>query len=252
MLLLSDIHGAFGALAAVAKRGETLLILGDFLNFLDYRTLEGMVTDELGIEFAADIAEFRRTGDYTAARHAWGSAFEASELDLREAFLVRARAQYVAAASALEGAKGYATYGNVDLPELLAEHLPPGVAFMDAAVVEIEGLSVGFVGGATVSAFMGGKRVTEDEMAERLALIGDVDVLCTHVPPAVRPLRTDVVTGRQERASVAIADYLSDHRPAFHYFGDVHQPQAIEWRVGDTLCRNVGYFRATGRPVRHE
>ncbi len=251
MLLLSDIHGAFGALAAVAKRGEPLVILGDFLNFLDYRTLEGMVTDELGIEFAAEIAEHRRTGDYTAARAAWGSVFERTERDLPAAFLERARAQYVAAANALEGATGFATYGNVDLPDLLAEHLPKGMAFMDAAVAEIEGLSVGFVGGATVSAFMGGRRVTEDEMAQRLASLGGVDVLCTHVPPAIRPLRTDVVTGRQERASVAIADYLSDHRPAFHYFGDVHQPQAIEWRVGATMCRNVGYFRATGRPVRH-
>ena len=251
MLLVSDIHGAFDELAAVVRLGEPLLILGDFLNFLDYRTLEGMVADELGVEFAAEVAEFRRIGDYQASRGAWEAAFADSDRDLRQAFFERARAQYVEAEAALAGATGFATYGNVDLPEMLAEHLPPGMVFMDSSVAEIDGLRVGFVGGATVSAFMGGQRVTEAEMAERLASLGDVDVLCTHVPPAIGPLRTDVVTGRQERASDAIVDYLSDHRPAFHYFGDVHQPQAIEWRVGATLCRNVGYFRATGRPVRH-
>jgi hypothetical protein len=30
----------------------------------------------------------------------------------------------------------------------------------------------------------------------------------------------------------------------------VHQPQASTWRIGRTRCRNVGYFRATGRPLR--
>ena len=52
--------------------------------------------------------------------------------------------------------------------------------------------------------------------------------------------------------SQAILDYIRRHRPPFHYFGDVHQPQATTWRVGATVCRNVGYFRATGRVVFHE
>ena len=58
-----------------------------------------------------------------------------------------------------------------------------------------------------------------------------------------------VVTGRLERGSGPILDYLREHRPSFHFFGDVHQPQASTWRVGSTVCRNVGYFRATRRPV---
>jgi Icc-related predicted phosphoesterase len=252
MLLVSDIHGAFSALRRVASMGEPLLVLGDFLNFLDYRTLEGMVADELGVEFAAEVAENRRVGDYQAARATWGAAFAASSRDLRAAFLERARDQYVAAADALEGASGYATYGNVDLPDMLEAHLPRGMQFVDSGVVEVEGRRVGLVGGATVSAFLGGQSVSEEEMAAKLAGLGEVDILCTHVPPSVRPLRTDVVTGRQERSSDAISDYIVEHRPAFHYFGDVHQPQAIEWRLGATRCRNVGYFRATGRPVRHD
>lgn len=252
MLLVSDIHGAFDALRRVAGWGEPLLILGDFLNFLDYRTLEGMVADELGTEFAAEVAEYRRLGDYQGARAAWGAAFTTTGRDLREAFFDRARQQYVAAAAALDGATGFATYGNVDLPEMLADHLPSGMAFVESGVVEVEGRRVGLVGGATVSAFLGGQSVSEAEMAERLAALGEVDILCTHIPPSVRPLRTDVVTGRQERASKAITEYLLEQRPAYHYFGDVHQPQAVEWRVGATRCRNVGYFRATGRPVRHD
>jgi Icc-related predicted phosphoesterase len=84
-------------------------------------------------------------------------------------------------------------------------------------------------------------------MNDILESLGPVDVLCTHVPPAVDPLRTDVVTGRSERGSQPILDYILAHQPSLHLFGDVHQPQASTWRIGRTVCRNVGYFRATGR-----
>jgi Icc-related predicted phosphoesterase len=84
-----------------------------------------------------------------------------------------------------------------------------------------------------------------------LEALGPVDVLGTHVPPAIDPLRRDVITGRLEGGSVAIADYLRRHQPAAHFFGDIHQPQASSWRIGRTLCTNVGYFRATNRAVRY-
>ena len=116
-------------------------------------------------------------------------------------------------------------------------------------MIEIEGLRVGFAGGGMVSVGTLGE-VTEDEMADKLDRLGPVDVLCTHVPPAVEPLSRDVVGGRT-KGSEAIVEYLARARPPFHYFGDIHQPQATEWLVGETRCRNVGYFRATGRAVRH-
>jgi hypothetical protein len=67
----------------------------------------------------------------------------------------------------------------------------------------------------------------------------------------VRPLSRDVIGGRLKESPAVLA-YLLDHRPRWHYFGDIHQPQATSWRVGVTRSVNVGYFRATGRAVRHE
>ena len=89
-------------------------------------------------------------------------------------------------------------------------------------------------------------------MTTLLAGLGPVDVLCTHVPPAVRSMRRDVITGRDERGSDPIRDYLAEYQPRLHLFGDVHQPQATVWRLGATRCFNAGYFRATGRFLRFE
>jgi Icc-related predicted phosphoesterase len=249
VLLVSDVHGAYDALARVAARGEPLLVLGDLLNFIDYRTLDGMFAEVAGRGFVAEMVRLRARGDHEAAARRWREFAAGREDDLRRRWRELMEEGYRRVATALAGARTYVTYGNVDDPEVLREMLPAGVRFVDAEVVEIEGLRVGFAGGGPYHLGVAGE-VTEAAMAAKLREIGPVDVLCTHAAPAVPQLSTDVIGGRAKE-SRALLEYLLEHRPPFHYFGDVHQPQATRWRVEETWCTNVGYFRATGRPVRH-
>ncbi len=249
MLIVSDVHGAFEALARVARSGQALLILGDLVNLTDYRSGEGITADLLGPEFARKAAEARGAGDYHRMRELFRETVGDRVDEFREAYEERVVDQYRQTREALTGGRGFVTYGNVDRPALLAEHLPDGFRFVDGEVVEIEGVRIGFVGGGTSTPLQAEGEVSDEAMAAKLAAVGPVDVLCSHLPPAIAPLHTDVVTGRQERASVPILEYLHEHRPRVHFFGDVHQPQATRWRVGPTSCVNVGYFRATRRPV---
>ncbi|GIU92888.1 MAG: metallophosphoesterase [Acidimicrobiia bacterium] len=250
MLIVSDVHGAFDALAEVAASGEVLLILGDLLNLVDYRTGEGMTAEVLGIDFARETAKARAAGDYALMRRLWREKVADRIEETAEAFEAAARRQYQEVAEALGDCPAYVTYGNVDRPHLLRELLPPTARFVDGEVVEIEGFRIGFVGGGISTPLGAAGEVSDRDMEAKLAGLGKVDVLCSHLPPAVPPLHRDVVTGRLERASRPILDYLLDTQPRYHFFGDVHQPQALCWRVGRTRCRNVGYFRATKRPVR--
>lgn len=249
MLLISDVHGAFDAVAALRESGEPLLVLGDLLNLLDYRTGEGITADVLGREFAIASADARATGDYEGMRRLWRE--HATDPDvMRAAFHDAAVRQYELAGEALAGIDAWVTYGNVDRPALMREYLPATSTFVDGEVVEIDGVRVGFVGGGTETPLGAQGEVSDEDMRAKLDSIGSVDVLCSHLPPAVEPLYRDVVTGRLERGSVPIREYLLDRQPPLHFFGDVHQPQASTWRLGRTRCQNVGYFRATKRPVR--
>lgn len=249
MLIVSDVHGAFDDLATVASRGETLLVLGDLINLMDYRTGEGIIADVLGREFARAAAALRASGDYPAMRELWRERVGERFTEVRAQIDRRAAEEYEACREALNGGRGFVTYGNVDRPAQLAASLPAGLRFVDGEAVDIEGLRFGFVGGGIATPVGAAGEVTDEEMFEKLSAIGPVDVLCSHLPPAIPSLHYDVVTGRYERASGPILEYLGDVKPMFHFFGDIHQPQAIEWRVGPTRCRNVGYFRATRRPV---
>lgn len=246
MLVVSDVHGAFDALAAIASGGAALLILGDLANLTDYRTGEGAVAAALGIEFARDAARARGEGDYEEMRRLW-RARSGDPNEARQGIERAIADQYGKLSAALEGASGYVIHGNVDRPDSLAESLPPGFEYVHGKRIEIEGVSFGFAGGGVATPMQAAGEVSDDEMRTTLDSLDNVDVLCTHVAPALTALETDVITGRKERSSQPILDYVRKVQPRMHLFGDVHQPQASCWRIGVTRCVNVGYFRATGR-----
>lgn len=249
MLLVSDVHGAFGALRRVAASAEPLLVLGDLVNLVDYRTLEGIVTDVVGRPLIEVTIEARTRGDDAAADAAWRAGIDGLGIDVRGEVIERMRTSYREMTESLTGADAYVIHGNVDSPEMLQEHLPPGVRYVDGQSVEIEGAIVGFAGGGVPRIGSRGE-IDDDAMRAKLADLGTVDILCTHVAPALPMLAQDVIGG-SSKGSTPVLEYIEEHEPAFHYFGDVHQPRATEYQHGATKCLNVGYFRATGRPVRH-
>lgn len=253
MLLVADVHGAVDELRAVAAEaksaGEPLFVLGDLINFIDYRDLSGIVADVCGESFVADMVALRTAGEMAAAGALWKTFADGREDEIRSEYGVRIEAEYKRIGEALEGTQAYVIHGNVDQPERLIRNLPDSATYIQSGVVDIDGVSIGLVSGGLPSLGTPGE-VGDDEMRNRLAALGPVDILCTHIPPAERVLAGDVIGGHK-KGSQPVLDYVNTHQPSFHYFGDIHQPQAIQWRVGTTLCRNVGYFRATGRAMRH-
>ena len=249
MLIISDVHGAVEPLRRVAALGEPLLVLGDLINYIDYRSNEGIVADISGKDLVDEFVRIRAADGSEAATNFWHSEWAHRGAGLEDRYRAATEAAYQDICGSLRGSNAYVTYGNVDRPHMLAEHLPDGVRFVDAEVVEIQGLRVGFAGGGLTSIGTPGE-VSEQEMKAKLDQLGSVDILATHVPPAIPALACDVIGGR-EKGSIAILEYVESEMPSFHYFGDIHQPRATTWRIGPTTCINAGYFRATERPIRH-
>ncbi|MGI9586200.1 MAG: metallophosphoesterase family protein [Acidimicrobiia bacterium] len=249
MFVVSDVHGAWDAFERIATAGERLLILGDLVNLIDYRTIEGIIPDVVGAELVAEVAALRGVDRYEEAGALWRTRTEGRDAQIRSDISALMEDEYIRMNAALSGANGFVTYGNVDSPEMLRDHLPASVRFVDAEAVDIDGERFGFAGGGVAKIGSRGE-VSDAEMVEKLKQIGPVDVLCTHVPPAVPMLAEDVIGG-SFKGSQPILAYIDAYQPRLHYFGDVHQPRATRWSRGATQCINVGYFRATGRPHVH-
>ena len=110
------------------------------------------------------------------------------------------------------------------------------------------GVTFGFVGAGLISPYRTPNEIGEPEFAAKLDAVGAVDVLCTHIPPAVPELLYDTAARRLEVGSTALLDVIKRTQPRYALFGHVHNPLARRVRIGRTECVNVGHFRATRVP----
>jgi Icc-related predicted phosphoesterase len=253
--VVSDVHGASDALARAGDGADALVVLGDLIDYVDYRDPAGGILGRvLGPEVSTEFARLRTAGERDAlirfVRDAWARVPDAPAV-VEDAVLE----QYDRLFGALT-APTYAIPGNVDMPRLWPRYAHPGLTLADGQVLDIGDLRFGFVGGVPlppgVEPRAGGPwtphLLRTAEFTAAVKALDRVDVLCSHVPPAIAELAFDIVTRRAEASSQALLDVVHRDRPRAALFGHVHQPLAPRVRVGRTECVNVGHFRATGTP----
>lgn len=250
--VVSDLHGASDELKKAVPEGSTLLLLGDLLNLLDYTTMTGILTEVFSVEAVRQVSDLRAQGRVEEARDVMRRRAEGREDEIRQEIGRRVIEQYTGVFASLPEPT-YLVLGNVDNPPIALSFVESNPAVIDAEskVFTLEGERFGFVGGALPTPLKVPGEISEEEMASRLDAIGEVDVLCTHIPPAVRELCFDTLAGHPERGSKDILRYIEDVQPVRAYFGHVHQPLVSVMHIGRTMCVNVGYFRATGRAFPH-
>jgi len=253
--VVSDVHGHTEALARAGDGADALVVLGDLVDFVDYvDPTRGILGRVFGPEMSARFGQLRAAGKPGETRdfirEAW-SRFPDPAAVVDEAV----REQYAALFAAMT-TPTYAIPGNVDVAALWPEFARPGVCQADGRVVTIGGLRFGFVGGTPLPAgtapFRGGAWtpyvLAAEDYTAAVEQLGELDVLCSHAPPAVPELAYDVVSRRSEAPSAALLARIRRDRPLAALFGHVHQPLAQRCRVGRTECVNVGHFRQTATP----
>lgn len=250
--MVSDVHGQADALARAGDGADAVICLGDLLLFLDYADDSGGIFAELfGAEYAGKLIELRTAQRFDEARAFSRRLLAGLGGDPAEHFRAAARRQYAALFGALPE-PAYLTYGNVDLPAMWAAHLKPGHRVLDGEQAELDGWTFGFVGGGLRSRYHTPHELDDEVYAAKVAAVGEVDVLCTHIPPAVPELLYDTVARRLERGSEVLLEAIRKTQPRLALFGHVHQPLAQRVRVGRTECVNVGHFASSRTPYRLE
>jgi Icc-related predicted phosphoesterase len=246
------VHGTADALAKAGDGADMLICLGDMLLFLDYADhTRGIFAEIYGAEYAREYIELRTARRFDEARRLTASigARVTAERgkDLRTLNEEAIRSQYAALFGAL-AEPAYLTYGNVDVPGLWDVYRKPGHQVLDGGRAELGGLTFGFVGAGLISPYRTPNEVSQAAYAAKLARVGAVDVICTHIPPAVPELLYDVQARRLETGSTALVEYIERIQPRYAFFGHVHNPLVRRVRIGRTECVNVGHFRATRVP----
>jgi Icc-related predicted phosphoesterase len=247
--VISDVHGSADTLSRAGDGADALLCLGDLLLFVDYDDHgSGIMGDLFGAPAVSRFVELRTARRYEEARAFSRSLW--SGLADRDSVIEHAvRGQYRALFAAFP-TPSYLTYGNVDIPALWPDYTRDGVHVLDGATVTLDGWTFGFVGGGLRSPMRTPYEIEPEEYAAKVAAVGEVDVLCAHLPPAVPELTYDVRARRFESGSEALLDAVRRTAPRYLLFGHVHQPLQRRMRIGRTECVNVGHFRGGDSPYR--
>ena len=250
--VVSDLHGAAEDLQAAVPPGSALVLLGDLINFLDYISMTGILTEVFDLGDVEHVVKLRTEGNVAEARAVMRDRAKGRESEIQSEIGRRVFEQYASVFEALPDPT-YLILGNVDNPPLAYDFAErhPNVHLVDGSVVTIEEERFGFAGGALPTPMGVAGEITEEEMSSKLQGLGPCDVLCTHIPPAVPELCYDTVAGKSEKGSEDILRYIEEHQPRMAYFGHVHQPLVSSMHIGRTWCVNVGYFRATKRAFPH-
>jgi Icc-related predicted phosphoesterase len=246
--VVSDLHSAVDALARQIHPDETLLLLGDLINIIDYRAMDGILVEVYGKEAVREVVSLRAQRRFDEARTVMDARRLGREAEVADRFQGLIRKAYQAVAEVLPACT-YVILGNVDTPGLAGEIERPGVHMVDGQVVEIGGLLVGFIGGGLPTPLGIAGEVSEEEFNAKIDRLGPVDVLCSHVPPDLPELTYDTVACRSERGSARLLQYVREVQPLRVFFGHIHQPLVSSTHVGRTHLVNCGYFRRTQRAI---
>jgi Icc-related predicted phosphoesterase len=246
--LVSDVHGRADALRNAGEGADALICLGDLLLFVDYADYsKGIFPALFGAEKARELIALRAALRFDEARTMSAQLWAGLGGDPRQHIEAAVAGQYAELFAAMP-TPAYVTYGNVDIPRQWNDHVRPGQLVLDGERLELDGRSFGFVGGGLRTSYRTPNELDDEVFDAKVEAIGQVDVLCSHIPPAVPELLYDTVARRPERGSEALLALIERTQPRYALFGHVHQPLQSRVRIGRTECINVGHFRATGRP----
>jgi Icc-related predicted phosphoesterase len=246
--VISDLHGAVDDMRKAVPEDAPLVLLGDLINFIDYFSLSGILTEVFSAEAVSEVVRLRTAGRLHEARAVMERRSHGREEQVRTEIGRRVRDGYAEVFAALPE-RTYMILGNVDNPRVA---LAPSTAIhADGKVFDIDGERWGFVGGALPTPMHVAGEISDEAFRDKVGNLPDCDVLCSHIPPAIPELCYDTVARKSERGSDDLLRYIRDVQPARAYFGHIHQPLVSSLRIGRTQCVNVGYFRATKRAWRH-
>jgi len=244
LIFISDIHHGLSGLKELPNDKGPVVILGDLINWIDYRDGSGIARDVFGGNNVDKLIMYRKEHNFSSRKDLWKELFsddpKNKQIQIDEAIEL----QYEDVFRELSNHEVWIIPGNVDSVSIMEKLAGSNVEFVDGKVIEYKGYKFGFAGGGVPTPINARGELSEEEFNMKLDLLEEVDIICSHAPPLVDELATDVITNKIEQGWISLLDYIERNKPIFSLFGDVHQPKATRWMLGDTKCFNVGYNRA--------
>src|SRR5918997_1777582 len=138
--VVSDLHGASDELAKAVPEGASLVLLGDLINFIDYTSMTGILTEVFSVEAVEHVVRLRTAGEVEEARRVMHEHSKGREDEIRGEIGKRVVEQYGSVFAALPDPP-YLILGNGDTPPVVQGFASgtPAVHLVDGQTLTLEG-----------------------------------------------------------------------------------------------------------------
>jgi Icc-related predicted phosphoesterase len=245
MIFISDVHYQLDHLNSLPKNKGPVVILGDLINWIDYRDGQGIAMDVFGKDNVKKLVNLRKEHRFDERKSLWNELYQSDPDKISKKMQDAILKQYEDVFGVLKNYEVWFIPGNVDDVNIMNTYTSNSIKNVDGLIMEYNNKKIGFAGGGVPTPINARGEIDEDTFSKTLSTLKEAEIICTHAPPLVDELVTDVITNKIEQGWLSLKDFIEKHQPQFSLFGDVHQPQASNWVIKATKCINVGYFRAT-------
>ena len=147
MIFISDIHHGLSGLKELPIDKGPLVILGDLINWIDYRDGSGIARDVFGDKNVDKLIMYRKNHDFSRRKDLWKDLFaedpENKQVQIEEAVEL----QYEDVFRELGNHEVWIIPGNVDSISIMKKIAGDNIEFVDGKIIEYEGFKFGFAGG---------------------------------------------------------------------------------------------------------
>ena len=249
MIFISDVHYQLDHLNSLPKNKGPVVILGDLINWIDYRDGQGIAMDVFGKDNVKKLVNLRKEHRFDERKSLWNELYQSDPDKISKKMQDAILKQYEDVFGVLKNYEVWFIPGNVDDVNIMNTYTSNSIKNVDGLIMEYNNKKIGFAGGGVPTPINARGEIDEDTFSKTLSTLKEAEIICTHAPPLVDELVTDVITNKSEQGWLSLKDFIEKHQPQFSLFGDVHQPQASNWVIKTTKCINVGYFRATNQYI---
>ena len=121
MLFISDVHHGLVSLKNLPNTKEPIVILGDLINWIDYRNGEGIAQDVFGKDTVARLIQLRKDHNFEERKKLWSSMFEKDKEEVQLKLEQAIYRQYQEVFKTLKNYEVLIIPGNVDSEKIIKE-----------------------------------------------------------------------------------------------------------------------------------
>ena len=147
MIFISDVHHQLDYLSTLPKDNGPIVILGDLINWIDYRNGDGIAKEVFGSENVQKLINLRKQHKFEERKDLWKNLYsidpEIKMKKMKEAI----ENQYYEVFKILKSYDVWFIPGNVDDVDIMNSYTSPSVTNVDGLLIEQDGIKFGFAGG---------------------------------------------------------------------------------------------------------